>query len=84
VAKKKPKSGGGAVLLRELHFAGYDFSSGPGGTTIHRDTVVPSAPGQDYGADPMGDDTFRMVPSGDIVDFAERNKRLERFSRGKR
>ncbi len=31
----------------------------------------------DYGADPVGDGTFRMVPSGDIVDFAERNKRLK-------
>lgn len=30
----------------------------------------------DYGADPLGDGTFRMVPSGDIVDFAERNRRL--------
>lgn len=30
----------------------------------------------DYGADPMGDGTFRMVPSGDVVDFAERNRRL--------
>ena len=30
----------------------------------------------DYGCDPIGDGTFRMVPSGDIVDFAERNKRL--------
>lgn len=30
----------------------------------------------DYGADPIGDGTFRMVPSGDIVDFAERNRRL--------
>lgn len=33
----------------------------------------------DYGADPMGDGTFRMVPSGDIVDFAERCKRLGRI-----
>ena len=32
----------------------------------------------DYGADPVGDGTFRMVPSGDIVDFAERNRRLKR------
>ena len=31
---------------------------------------------KDYGADPVGDGTFIMVPSGDIVDFAERNKRL--------
>jgi len=30
----------------------------------------------DYGADPMGDGTFRMVPSGDVVDLEERNKRL--------
>lgn len=30
----------------------------------------------DYGADPVGDGTFRMVPSGDIVDYAERCKRL--------
>lgn len=32
----------------------------------------------DYGADPIGDGKFRMVPSGDVVDMAERNKRLER------
>ena len=30
----------------------------------------------DYGADPLGDGRFRMVPSGDIVDFAERKRRL--------
>lgn len=30
----------------------------------------------DYGADPIGDGTFRMVPSGDIVSFEERNRRL--------
>ena len=30
----------------------------------------------DYGADPLGDGRFRMVPSGDIVDWAERCKRL--------
>ena len=30
----------------------------------------------DYGADPIGDGTFRMVPSGDIVDYAERMRRL--------
>ena len=32
--------------------------------------------GKDYGADPIGDGTFRMVPSGDIVSLEERNKRL--------
>lgn len=30
----------------------------------------------DYGADPVGDGTFRMVPSGDVVDYAERTRRL--------
>lgn len=32
----------------------------------------------DYGADPLGEGRFRMVPSGDIVDRAERNRRLAR------
>lgn len=30
----------------------------------------------DYGADPIGGGMFRMVPSGDVVDFAERCRRL--------
>lgn len=30
----------------------------------------------DYGADPIGDGNFRMVPSGDIVDWDERCRRL--------
>ena len=33
-------------------------------------------PGKDYGCDPIGDGTFRMVPSGDVVELAERNRRL--------
>lgn len=37
---------------------------------------ITNIPGKDYGADPVGDGTFRMVPSGDIVDLAERNRRL--------
>lgn len=32
----------------------------------------------DYGCDPLGDGTFRMVPSGDVVDFSERTRRLEK------
>jgi len=31
----------------------------------------------DYGCDPMGDGTFRMVPSGDIVSAAEKEARLK-------
>ncbi len=30
----------------------------------------------DYGADPIGDGMYRMVPSGDIVDYEERMRRL--------
>lgn len=45
-----------------------------------RRTVNVNAPG-DYGADPIGDGTFRMVPSGDVVDLAERNRRLDSRSR---
>lgn len=44
------------------------------GGRLHR-KVDTSRPG-DYGADPLSDGRFRMVPSGDIVDLAERNKRL--------
>ena len=45
--------------------------------TYTRRTIDTRAPG-DYGSDPIGDGTFRMVPSGDVVDFAERNRRLAR------
>ncbi len=31
---------------------------------------------KDYGADPVGDGIFKMVPSGDIVDWDERCRRL--------
>jgi hypothetical protein len=34
--------------------------------------------GGDYGADPLGDGTFRMVPSGDVVTSEERDRRLNR------
>ncbi len=30
----------------------------------------------DHGADPLGDGTFRMVPSGDVVGYDERCRRL--------
>jgi len=43
--------------------------------TSARETIDTSKQG-DYGADPIGDGTFRMVPSGDIVNLAERNRRL--------
>ena len=31
----------------------------------------------DYGCDPLPNGTFRMVPSGDVVDLEERNRRLQ-------
>lgn len=42
-----------------------------------RRTVDVARPG-DYGADPMGNGLFRMIPSGDVVDFAERARRLKK------
>jgi hypothetical protein len=33
---------------------------------------------KDYGADPLGNGLFKMIPSGDIVNFEERNKRLKK------
>jgi hypothetical protein len=65
------------AATKHLQFAGYSFASGPGGTQIKRQQVDVHAKG-DYGADPIGDGTFRMVPSGDVVDYEERNKRLKK------
>ena len=31
----------------------------------------------DYGCDPLGNEKFKMVPSGDIVDLAEMRRRLK-------
>ena len=39
--------------------------------------VKPLVPGKDNGCDPLGNGMFRMVPSGDIVDYEERTRRLE-------
>lgn len=62
-------------MSREFHFAGYTFDAGPDGITIRRERIAVERAG-DYGADPLPDGTFRMVPSGDVVDLAERNRRL--------
>lgn len=42
-----------------------------------RRSVDTSKPG-DYGSDPIGDGAFRMVPSGDVVDWDERCRRLSK------
>lgn len=49
-------------------------------------TPVPARqPGEDYGADPLGeiDGVFkwRMVPSGDVVGADERARRLQKYER---
>ena len=53
------------------------------GYELNRDTLTPirkridAFKTGDWGADPLPDGTYLMVPSGDIVDLTERNKRLK-------
>lgn len=54
---------------------GYKIDLDQGGK-LARDRVDTITTG-DYGADPLGDGRFRMVPSGDIVSFEERTRRLD-------
>jgi hypothetical protein len=46
-------------------------------TPSHR-TLPPRVAGKDYGCDPVGDGTYKMVPSGDVVSREEKEKRLGR------
>jgi hypothetical protein len=46
--------------------------------TPKRNPLPPLVSGLDSGADPLGDGMFKMWPSGDVVDWAERNRRLKR------
>ena len=73
LTKRKPPT------RRELDFAGYKFTTGPEGTTIHRGPPIDISASGDYGADPLGDGKFRMVPSGDVVDGTEKERRLTRY-----
>jgi len=50
-----------------------DIQRAQQGGSLHRPIKLTAG---DYGADPIGDGAFRMVPSGDIVDLAECNRRL--------
>ena len=67
--------------LQKLY--GYDHTTGEGqkrlmyesvGLPYEADSIDFS--GKDYGCDPIGDGTYKMVPSGDIVDYEERCRRL--------
>lgn len=53
---------------------GYDIAADG---SIIRDPIR-IIPGADYGCDPMGDGTFRLVPSGRIVTLDECNRVLGR------
>jgi hypothetical protein len=65
-------------MERKIDFDGYTFDIAANGhTTVRREHVDTSRPG-DHGADPVGDGTFRMVPSGDVVSYEERCRRLGR------
>lgn len=50
---------------------GYEIVEGGG---VRREVLRPRA--GDYGCDPLGDGRYRMVPSGDVVDAAEKERRL--------
>ena len=54
---------------------GYKLDMHNHGRLIHQ-PLPARIDGKDYGADPIGDGTFRMVPSGDVVSWEERNRRL--------
>lgn len=74
-------------MSRKRQPYGYDHTTGEGQKRLMYEsagiTYLPPQlikrwePGDpDYGADPVGDGTFRMVPSGDVVDSGERTRRL--------
>lgn len=53
-----------------------DIKRAQQGGSLHK-RLVPKTDG-DYGSDPLGDGTFRMVPSGDVVSKEERDRRLNK------
>ena len=54
---------------------GYKLDMHNHGHLVH-EYSKPRVEGKDYGADPIGDGMYRMVPSGDVVNYEERCKRL--------
>lgn len=54
------------------------------GVELNRATLTPkrqyidTSQRGDHGADPLGDGTFRMVPSGDVVPLEEMRRRLRK------
>lgn len=65
----------------------YDVSTAEGQKRLMRESAnqvwldgskVKFDSSKDHGADPLGNGKFRMIPSGDIVELEERNKRLKK------
>jgi hypothetical protein len=62
-----------------------DYSTGEGQKRLMAESIgmtyaprkITSVVG-DHGCDPIGGGMFRMVPSGDVVDYQERVRRLVR------
>ena len=78
MCKRKSQSKGNSIRLRDMEqptVLGYELDRVT--LTPKRTLIDIAAPG-DYGADPLGDGTFRMVPSGDVVGLDERNRRLKK------
>ncbi len=68
----------GDLLRNQEHPTVFGYELDRNTLTPIKRGILPVPPGKDYGADPLGDGTFRMVPSGDVVDYAERCRRLSR------
>ena len=64
--------------VRMTVLGGYDLDER--GAIIRPPAIDTTTPG-DYGADPIGDGMHRMVPSGDIVTYEERLRRLDEHKR---
>lgn len=65
------------VHEKHITFSGHHIVNDGGHLKIIRDKINTKANG-DYGADPIENGMFRMVPSGDIVDYNERCQRLRK------
>ena len=70
--RKRPQKERGVIDV----MGGYKVDLDRGGALL-RERIDTRQPG-DYGRDPLGDGTFRMVPSGDIVSYEESERRLKR------
>lgn len=72
----------GSDRVRDLDVFGHKFRVDAEGNTRRVTQSIDTKRSGDYGADPVGDGTFKMVPSGDIVSSEERNRRLNTKLRG--